>query len=130
MSWFLKALRQYVVFGGRSRRKEYWYFLLVYLLIYMVLGAIDTLFGWFNKEAGFGLLSGVFMATMILPSLSVAARRLHDIGYSAWWLLLGLLPFLGGLALMIMAALPGTRGDNRYGPDPLAGGDNHPHLHA
>jgi uncharacterized membrane protein YhaH (DUF805 family) len=55
-----------------------------------------------------------------VPGLAVACRRLHDIDKSFWWILIGLIPFVGGIILLVFACLPGTPGQNRYGPDPKA----------
>ncbi len=59
MNWYLKVLKKYAVFGGRARRKEYWYFYLFYILIFIVLSIIDGVTGTFSAEAGLGLLGGL-----------------------------------------------------------------------
>ena len=120
MSWFLAALGKYATFAGRARRREYWFFFLFYLLIYFALSIVDGLFGAFDTERGVGLLSGVFALGMLLPSLAVGARRLHDIGRSAWWLLISLVPLVGLLVLMAFALKDGDPGPNAYGPSPKA----------
>lgn len=122
MHWFMDVLRnRYATFTGRARRAEYWYFFLVYFLIYVGLGFVDFVVGVFSWGRGVGLLSGLFSLAMLVPSLAVAVRRLHDIDRSGWWLLIGLIPFIGGLVLFVFMCLKGTSGDNRFGPNPLAG---------
>ncbi len=66
-------------------------------------------------------LSSVFSLATLLPGLAVGARRLHDIDKSAWWLLLCFVPVIGWILLLVWAVFEGTKGDNRFGPDPLAG---------
>ncbi|HEY0663484.1 MAG TPA: DUF805 domain-containing protein [Thiobacillaceae bacterium] len=117
MNWFLTALKKYAVFSGRSRRSEYWYFVLFYLVIYIALAVIDNML---NAGASFGLLSGIFSLVMLIPSLSVGVRRLHDTDRSGWWLLIGLVPILGAIALIAFAAQDSQPGDNRFGPSPKA----------
>jgi uncharacterized membrane protein YhaH (DUF805 family) len=120
MSWFLAALGKYATFAGRARRREYWFFFLFYVLIYFALSFLDSLFGAFDPKRGVGLLSGVFALGMLLPSLAVGARRLHDIGRSGWWLLISLVPLVGLLVLMAFALKDGDPGPNAYGPSPKA----------
>ncbi len=118
MEWFMKALRQYAVFTGRARRKEYWFFVLFYLLIAIALGFIDSMLGLGSED--YGLLSGLFGLAMILPALGVAVRRMHDIGRSGWWVLVSLIPFIGWLIFIWFATRDGEAGPNAYGPDPKA----------
>lgn len=118
MSWFLEALKKYAVFSGRSRRKEYWYFALFYVIISIVLVLIDTLLGTFSPSANIGLLSGIWTLAMLIPSIAVSVRRLHDIDRTGWWVLIALVPVIGTIILLIFAVLDGTPGDNQYGPSP------------
>src|SRR4030095_12645452 len=97
MNWYLEVWKKFAVFQGRSRRKEYWLFALFNVLAIAVLTLIDTMIGTFNMQAGVGVLSGVYCIAVLLPSLAVGVRRLHDIGKSGWWLLLGLVPLVGGI---------------------------------
>lgn len=116
MEWFMKALRQYAVFTGRARRKEYWFFVLFYILIAIGLGFIDSMLGLGSEE--YGLLSGLFGLAMLLPALGVAVRRMHDTGRSGWWVLVSLIPFIGWLIFIWFATRDGEPGPNAYGPDP------------
>lgn len=118
MSWFLLAFRNYATFSGRSRRKEYWFYLLIYFLIFVALSFFDGAAGLFDFEAGIGLMSGIFSVAALLPSLAVTVRRLHDIDRSGWWILISLIPLLGVLVLMVMLVKDGVPGDNRFGPNP------------
>lgn len=118
MNWFLEAMRKYATFTGRSRRKEYWFFQLFVVIGSVVLILLDETFGWLDTDTGFGPLSFVFGLAMLLPNLAVAVRRLHDTDRSGWWLLLSLIPIIGGLVLLVFFILDSTPGTNRFGENP------------
>jgi len=122
MSWYLEALKKYAMFGGRSRRKEYWYFVLFSLIVSLVLSAIDALLGTFSSSTNVGLLGGIYGLAIIIPSIAVSVRRLHDIDRTGWWVLISLVPVIGTIVLLVFAALEGTPGENRFGPNPKASG--------
>ncbi|MEH6939434.1 DUF805 domain-containing protein [Bacillus sp. JJ664] len=112
MEWYLKVLKNYVGFEGRARRKEYWMFNLFNVIAIILLSFIESFTGISP------VLSGVYSVAVFLPSLAVGARRLHDIGKSAWWLLIGLIPIIGGLVLLVFTLLKSEDHDNKYGPNP------------
>lgn len=118
MDWYLEVLRKYTVFTGRARRKEYWFFMLFNVLISLGLSIIDNVLGLILNEAGVGVLSGIYALAVLLPSIAVAVRRLHDSDRTGWWMLLVFLPVLGGLILLVFMVLDGNQGRNRYGEDP------------
>lgn len=119
MNWFLMALKNYVGFTGRSRRSEYWYFTLFYLVIAIVLSVLDSIvFGGSGEGKGTPVLSGLFMLAMLLPSIAVGIRRLHDTDRSGWWLLIGLVPLIGFIVLIVFFVQDSKPGDNRFGPNP------------
>jgi len=118
MDWYLEVLRKYATFTGRARRKEYWFFTLFNLLIMLVLSIIDGMIGLYSIEAGLGVLSGIYTLAVLIPSLAVTVRRLHDIGRSGWWLLIAFIPLIGALILLIFTVLDSKPGSNQYGPDP------------
>jgi uncharacterized membrane protein YhaH (DUF805 family) len=118
MSWFVLALKKYANFTGRSQRSEYWYFVLFYLLIFVALCLVDWLVGTFSPSNEIGLLSGIFSLAMIVPSIAVAARRLHDTDRSGWWQLLSLIPLIGVIVLIVFLAQDSKPGENKYGPNP------------
>ena len=118
MNWYLEVLKKYAVFSGRARRKEYWFFVLFNLIISLVLTFIDSGLGTLNEETGYGLLSGVYSLAVLIPSLAVAVRRLHDTGRTGWWLLIGLIPLIGLIVLLIFFVQDSKPGDNEYGPNP------------
>jgi uncharacterized membrane protein YhaH (DUF805 family) len=118
MNWYLEVLRKYLVFGGRARRKEYWFFVLFNIIIAMILAIIDSTIGTLNPETRVGLFSGIYSLAVLIPSFAVAIRRLHDTDRSGWWLLIGLVPLIGGLVLLVFFMLDGTPGSNQFGPNP------------
>ena len=118
MSWYLQALKKYAVFSGRSRRMEYWYFVLFNIIVSIVLGVIDGLLGTSGSYAGAGLLSGIYGLAVLIPTLAVTVRRLHDTDRTGWWILIALVPLIGVIVLLVFAALDGTPGNNQYGPNP------------
>ncbi len=127
MSLMFQPLKKYAEFTGRARRSEYWLFTLFIVLVeiayFILVSAIGG--GTSGNMNAIGLvlsgLYGLFVLGIIIPSLAVGFRRLHDTERSAWWLLIAFLPFIGGLVLLIFNVLPGTTGPNKYGPDPKAG---------
>ncbi|WP_310447365.1 DUF805 domain-containing protein [Thiobacillus sp.] len=118
MNWYLNVLKQYAVFKGRARRKEYWFFILFNLIASVVLTVIDFMTGSLDSELGIGLLSGLYSLAVLIPSLAVTVRRLHDTDRSGWWLLIGLVPLLGAIVLLVFMLLDGTPGDNQHGANP------------
>ena len=118
MNWYVDVLRKYAVFSGRARRKEYWFFVLFNLLIVAGLTLVDMFVGTYDPIREVGLLSGLYGIGVILPSVAVGARRLHDSGRTAWWLLIGLVPVIGAIVLLIFFVLDSQIGDNEYGPNP------------
>jgi uncharacterized membrane protein YhaH (DUF805 family) len=118
VSWYLEALKKYAVFSGRSRRMEYWYCVLFNIIVGVVLALIDMLIGTFSAMSNIGLLSGIYSLAVLIPTLAVMVRRLHDIDRTGWWILINLIPLVGTIVLLVFALTPGTPGSNRYGPDP------------
>ena len=126
MDFYLAALRKYLVFSGRSSRKEYFMFGLfsaLFVVISLVALVVLSALLW-SREAGgssllttaitFFLVLGMFFG-VFLPGLSVTVRRLHDTNRSAWWLLLILFPYIGPLILFGLCCALGSAGLNRYG---------------
>lgn len=118
MNYYMDVLRKYFVFSGRARRKEYWMFFLFNLLATIVLVFIDSAIGMYSAENGIGLLSGLYSLAVLIPSISVGVRRLHDTGKSGWWMLIALVPFIGSIVLLVFFVLDSDPGSNQYGPNP------------
>ena len=118
MQWFLGVLKKYAVFTGRARRAEYWYFVLFYVLILVGLSIVDGVTGMFDAARGIGVLSSLFALGTLVPTIAVTVRRLHDTDRSGWWILLNLVPLIGGIVILVFTCLDGTPGPNKYGPNP------------
>ncbi len=136
MDWMLLPLKRYAVFTGRARPREYWMFFLFVVIVSILLAIVETMLGIgttvttmsmpadaygfsYMTDHSMGWLSGLFALAMLIPSIAVGVRRLHDTDRSGWWMLLVLLPFLGGLILFVFMVMGGTRGPNRFGSDPV-----------
>ena len=118
MTWYLEVIKKYAVFTGRSSRKEYWYFILFCIITALVLSVIDALIGIYIIESNRGLLSGYYNLSIFIPSIAVSVRRLHDISLSGWWVLITLIPLLGGIIFIYMMMQNSTPDTNQYGKNP------------
>ena len=111
-NWVEQVLRNYAQFNGRSRRKEYWYFMLFYYCVVFAFSLLSVLtFGW--------ILLQLFLMAMLIPSLAVTVRRLHDVGKSGAWILVGLVPIFGWVVMVIWLCQDSQPGSNRYGANPV-----------
>ena len=112
MNWYLEVLKKYAVFSGRARRKEYWMFVLINLIIVFVLGLVIGLIEN-ATNSNLSILVNVYQLAVLFPSIAVGVRRMHDTDHSGWWLLF---PIVN----LIFAVSEGTQGDNKYGSNPKA----------
>ena len=123
MELMFQPLRKYADFQGRARRSEYWLFYLLFIVVYAFLligagglgrnGSAPSVLG-----AIVALIGGLAILGLFIPMLAVTVRRLHDTNRSGWWLLLSLIPVIGGLVVFVFTVLPGTQGPNTFGSDP------------
>ncbi|MEG2173935.1 MAG: DUF805 domain-containing protein [Oscillospiraceae bacterium] len=120
MSWYIKVIKNYFNFSGRARRKEYWMFALFNIIISFVLKMVDQGIG-LSITQQVGVLSGIYGLFVMIPSLSLLFRRLHDVGKSAWWLLIVIIPVIGWIWLLVYTLMEGAAGDNQYGSNPKRG---------
>jgi len=136
MEWMLLPLKRYAQFSGRSRRKEYWMYVLFLVLAAIVLGIIESILGlgghavlasetgasgaFYGAIVNRGILSNLFTLATFIPSLAVAVRRLHDTNRSGWWYLLIFVPLIGAIVLLVWFCTAGTSGPNDYGDDPMS----------
>ena len=125
MQWYLKVLRQYADFSGRARRTEFWMFVLFNAIAGVILTILDNLFGLATTTvvggmvvASTGILTGIYQLAVLIPSLAVGVRRLHDTGRSGWWLLIGLIPIVGPIVLIVFWATAGDLAPNQHGVNP------------
>lgn len=145
LEWMIMPLKRFADFSGRSRRKEFWAFALLNLIVYVVLLAIVIGFGLSARESliasavnaenpyaiyaalfsGTGIILLIWWLAMLIPTIAVTVRRLHDRDMSGWWYLgffiamfIPLVSFVTGIVFLVFMCLEGTRGPNRFGPDP------------
>jgi uncharacterized membrane protein YhaH (DUF805 family) len=112
------VLSKYVGFTGRARRSEYWWFALFTILVSIVTSILDGALGLDFEGSTTGLIGLVASLALLLPSLAVGVRRLHDTDRTGWWLLIALVPLVGFIVLIVFFVLDSTPGTNRFGPNP------------
>ena len=112
MDWYVKVLKNYAVFNGRARRKEYWMFVLFNLIISFCLGILEGILG-LASNTDQSILGTIYSLAVLIPSIAVGIRRMHDVDRSGWWIIC---PIVN----LVFAVTDGTTGPNQYGPDPKA----------
>jgi uncharacterized membrane protein YhaH (DUF805 family) len=125
MDWYVAAWKKYADFSGRARRKEYWYFGLFNGLVFIVIYLLIGLLGGFNENdaprataiPAYVLLALYYLA-VIVPSLAVTVRRLHDIDKSGWWIFINFVPAVGGIWFLILMCMDSVPDANQWGPNP------------
>ncbi len=117
MNWYLGVLKKYAVFNGRARRKEYWMFFLLNLIIAFVLGFIEGFTG-IAPESNQSILVNLYSLVVLIPGIAVSVRRLHDTDRSGWWLLIALVPLIGAIVLLVFMVQDSKPGHNQYGVNP------------
>jgi uncharacterized membrane protein YhaH (DUF805 family) len=111
-NWKLVVLQRFAKFDGRAGRGEFWWFALANILVYVALLILAQI-SWL-----FLILYFLYAIAMIVPGIAVGIRRLHDTDKSGWLMLIALVPFVGGIILLVFMILEGTAGPNQYGPAP------------
>ena len=117
IDWATRPLQKYADFGGRAPRAEYWWYYLLYIVLFIVATIIDSLIGS-KLFLNYGWLSVLLGLGLLIPTIAVGVRRLHDTDRSGWWLLIGLIPLIGAIILLVFFVSAGTVGENRFGEDP------------
>jgi uncharacterized membrane protein YhaH (DUF805 family) len=117
--------QKYAGFAGRARRSEYWFFFLFTVIVGAIGGVLDAILGFRGGlYGGTGPVQGILQLALLVPSLAVGARRLHDTGRSGWWQLLGLIPIIGWIVLLIWF-VQDSRPANQHGPNPKGVADGY-----
>ncbi len=118
--------KKYADFSGRARRAEFWWFWLMNLAVVIGLRIVASILGVVSDALGslVALLIPLYWLAVFIPSLALAVRRLHDTNKSGWWLLIGLIPFVGAIILLVFYLLDSDRGANDYGPSPKYVGES------
>ncbi len=123
MHWYLTVLKNYAVFKGRARRKEFWFFILIDTVIYTLLSIVDIvsdviIYGEWSSETSVGFASTCYVLLTLIPRIALTVRRLHDTGKSGFWLFSLLVPPVGIIVLFVFSLLDSDSGDNKYGQNP------------
>jgi len=111
MNWYLEVLKKYAVFSGRARRKEYWMFILFNFIIGSVLWVVGRL-------ATSLIIGTLYDLAILIPSIAVSVRRLHDTGRSGWWWFIALIPLIGWIVFLLYMVEDSNLGQNQYGANP------------
>jgi len=112
MNWYIEVLKNYAVFTGRARRTEYWMFFLINIIIAFAIGFIEGFVG------SPGVVGIIYSMAVLIPSIAVGVRRLHDTDRSGWWLLIGLIPIIGAIVLIVFLVQDSSPGQNQFGSNP------------
>ena len=118
MNWYLQVLKNYAGFSGRARRKEYWMFALFNIIFVIAAMIIDNVIGTTMAGLPYGLFYFLYVLAIFIPGLAVGVRRLHDVGKSGWFMLIALIPIVGGIWLLVLFCTDGVIGQNEYGTNP------------
>ena len=112
--------KRYATFSGRAQRREFWLFVLIYLILLLIAYGVDIAIGTYDEENGMGVVGGILILALLIPNLAVSVRRLHDTDRSGWWILIALIPLIGPIWFLVLAILNGTDVENRFGANPIA----------
>lgn len=123
MNWYLQVLRNYANFSGRARRTEYWMFALFNTIFAIVAIVLDNVLGITADGIPYGPIYGLYVLAILIPSIAVGVRRLHDVGKSGWFYLIAFVPLIGGIWLLVLFVTDSTPGTNEYGPNPKGIGE-------
>jgi len=115
MHYYGDAMRNYAVFSGRASRSQYWFFSLAFFIMLVVAMVIDQTVGDTTRDEPAGLFTAIVYLAHVLPAIAVTVRRLHDTDRSGWWILAGLVPLIGQIALLVFMCSPSTPRANRFG---------------
>jgi uncharacterized membrane protein YhaH (DUF805 family) len=134
IEYFKKVVfENYANIKGRARRSEYWYFFLATFILGIISSIIDSILGFKVEEVRFGAfqnslqngyISSLLNLLLLIPSITVSVRRLHDVGKSGWYLLLFFLPIIGWIWLLVLHCTDSDEGQNKYGPNPKGLGND------
>jgi len=119
MKWFIKSIYKYAKFSGRAQRKEFWMYTLFYIIFGTILWHIDGTHSVNIGDYKYGILFLFYNIVLLLPTLAVSVRRLHDVDESGWMLLLFVIPLIGFLWLLVLFLTTSSKKDNKHGKSPL-----------
>ena len=112
---YFKVIRKFSEFTGRTQRREFWMFMLCNFIVYLILGILGSI-PLLGKL--FNVVSVLYSIVILVPSIAVGVRRLHDTGKTGFLMLLTLIPVVGAIIVLVLCAYEGNSGINQYGSDP------------
>ena len=120
MYWYITVINQYFNFKGRSRRKEYWMYTLFNIIFLLTAVLLDNYLIGLTIEGDIpiGFLTFSYYFFVLIPTMALTVRRLHDIGKSGWFYLIALIPYIGGLILILLMCIEGQPASNKWGENP------------
>ena len=120
MNWYFKVFKQSFDFSTRARRKEYWMFALFNFIVLMLLIYLDVSLGTTSGEGEdeIGWFFLIYFIISLIPNFAVAVRRMHDLGKSGAWVLINMIPLIGGFWFLILTCMEGENKTNKWGPNP------------
>lgn len=127
MKHYINAIKNYTNFNGRASRSEFWFFVLFNMIFTIAAVILDNMLGTTIKidmpgaesiSMPYGYIYFAYVLFVLLPSLALWARRLHDVGKSGWFILIGLIPLIGAIWLLVLAVQDSQPGENKWGPNP------------
>ena len=121
MYWYITVINQYFNFKGRSRRKEYWMYTLFNIIFLLTAIILDNYLIGLTIEGDFsiGFLTFSYYFFVLIPTMALTVRRLHDIGKSGWFYLIAFIPYIGGLILILLMCIKGEVDSNKWGDNPI-----------
>ena len=118
MKWYFKAFRHYSDFKGRARRKEFWIFNLFNVIAFLIVLMLAFVLVDITGELYWETITILYLLAMIIPSIAVTVRRLHDTGKNGWMILLGLIPIIGTIWLFVLFVSDSNLEENEFGKNP------------
>jgi uncharacterized membrane protein YhaH (DUF805 family) len=118
MKCYLRVLHKYDILHGRTSRKEFWEFILYNLIFISIAILLDNILGITAAGLPYGILNYLYILGVLIPIVTAAIRRLHDVGRSGWYILVALLPVVGFIWLIILFCAEGSDGENKFGDNP------------
>lgn len=125
MNWYLKVLKEhYADFKGRARREEYWMFVLFNIIVSFVIVLVFAGIGIATEVPEIIGLSYIYYLAILIPSIAVVVRRLHDAGKSGWYYFISLIPIVGFIWLLVLLCTDSENGPNKWGDNPKGIGND------
>ncbi|MCD7904104.1 MAG: DUF805 domain-containing protein [Clostridiales bacterium] len=114
MNYYTRAFKNYANFKGRDSRKQFWMFILFNFVISLIIQVVAALI--LGDSAA--IIMSIYELIVLIPSIAIIVRRLHDINKSGFWIFINCVPLIGWIWYLILVCKKGDEGSNRYGSVP------------